>query len=73
MVNGVVADPDSATVLRPHSSCYRDIIIPTALLKENKIKEVKEIDFRVFAVGENLSVPLYPIAWETKTIAGVTD
>lgn len=73
MVNGVVADPDSATVLRPHSSCYRDIIIPTALLKENKIKEVKEIDFRVFAVGENLSVPLYPIAWEAKTIAGVTD
>lgn len=73
IVNGVPAIPDSISVLRPNSGCYRNIVIPLSLLKENKIKEVEEIDFQVFAEGENLSVPLYPIAWEVKTIAGVTD
>lgn len=73
IVNGVPVLPDSMTVLRPNSSCYRNIIIPVSVLKENKIKVVEEIDFQVFAEGENLSIPLYPIAWEAKTIAGVMD
>lgn len=72
VVNGVIAYPDSITELRPHSNAYRDIIIPVDLLKENEIENVEEIDFRVYAVGENLSVPLYPIAWEATTIAGLT-
>ena len=63
VVNGVAASPDTITVLRPHSSAYRDIIIPAQLLKDNKIKVVEQIDFSVYAVGENLSVPLYPIEW----------
>lgn len=70
MVNGVAIDPDSITVLRPHSSAYKDIIIPAAVLKEGKIKTVERIDFSVFAVGENLSVPLYPIEW---TAVALTD
>jgi len=72
VVNGVFTDPDSITVLRPHSRSYRDIIIPSAVLDENEIEEVAQVDFRVYAVGENLSVPLYPIAWKATTIAGLT-
>lgn len=72
VVNGVSAYPDSVSALRPHSSCYRDIIIPAELLEDNKVKAVEEIDFRVYAVGENLSVPLYPIAWDAAPITGVT-
>lgn len=72
VVNGILADPSSITVLRPHSSAYRDIIIPADLLKENEIETVEEIDFRVYAVGENLSVPLYPIEWNTINMANVS-
>lgn len=63
VVNGIGTAPDTITVLRPHSTAYRDIIIPAEELKEHKINTVTEIDFRVYAVGENLSVPLYPIEW----------
>lgn len=63
VVNGVAMDPGTITVLRPHSSAYRDVIIPASILKESKIKEVERIDFTVYAVGENLSIPLYPIEW----------
>lgn len=68
VVNGVATDPDSITVLRPHSRAYRDILVPADLLKANKIKTVEEIDFCVYAVGENLSVPLYPIQWKAVTM-----
>lgn len=68
VVNGVGAYPDSITVLRPHSSAYRDIVISAELLNTNKIKTVEEIDFCVYAVGENLSVPLYPIEWKAVTL-----
>ena len=68
VVNGVATNPDSITVLRPHSRAYRDILIPADLLKANKIKTVEEIDFCVYAVGENLSVPLYPIQWKAVTL-----
>lgn len=70
VVNGVAMDLDTITVLRPHSSAYRQIIIPASVLKENKIKSVERIDFNVYAVGENLSVPLYPIEW---TAVNITD
>lgn len=72
-VNGVNTAPGSISVLRPHSNIYRDVVIPIDLLKENSIKVVEEIKFRVYAVGENLSVPLYPIVWEARDINGVTD
>lgn len=65
IVNGVYMDPDSTTVLRPHSSAYRDIIIPMEDINNNNLGAVSEIAFRVHAVGENLSVPLYPIEWNT--------
>lgn len=68
VVNGVAVEPDTITVLRPHSSAYRDIIIPASVLKENKIKTVERIDFNVYAVGENLSIPLYPIEWTAVAI-----
>ena len=71
-VNGANASPGTISVLRPHSNVYRDVVIPIGLLKENSIKNVEEIKFRVYAVGENLSVPLYPIVWEARDIAGVT-
>lgn len=63
VVNGVDAGDPTATVLRPHSTAYKDYIIPIDFLKEQNIQTVSEIDFRVYAVGENLSVPLYPIEW----------
>lgn len=72
VVNGVNIEPSSVTVLRPHSSSYRDIIIPAEDLEDNQIKNVEEIDFRVYAVGENLSVPLYPIDWDAVTLAGLS-
>ena len=71
VVNGVDTYPDSITVLRPHSSAYRDILIPAELLKTNKIKTVERIDFCVYASGENLSVPLYPIEWKAVALAGL--
>ncbi len=71
-VNGVNAGSGHGSVLRPHSTIYRDVVIPIGLLKENSIKVVQEVKFRVFAVGENLSVPLYPIVWEATDITGVT-
>ena len=73
VVNGASTYPNSISVLRPHSNIYRDVVIPIELLKEQSIKNVEEIKFRVFAVGENLSVPLYPIVWEAKDITGVTE
>ncbi len=66
-VNGEVVFPDSAAALRPHSRIYRDILIPNGILQEYEIETVEEIAFRVFAVGENLAVPLYPIVWEAPT------
>lgn len=73
VVNGVSAFSNATAVLRPHSRIYRDVTVPISMLKENKINDVEEIKFRVYAVGENLSVPLYPITWEARTLAGVTD
>lgn len=70
-VNGVITNPDSTSVLRPHSRIYRDVIIPRSVLAENDIKEVKEISFSVSAKGENLSVPLYPITWMATDIGNV--
>ena len=72
IVNGVLTFPDSVTALRPHSSAYRNVIISADVLDDNKIKTVEEIDFRVYAVGENLSIPLYPIAWEAKSISNLS-
>lgn len=63
-VNGYSVYPNSITAIRPHSKVYRDIVIPRDMLVENKIIDVEQIDFRVYAVGENLSVPLYPITWK---------
>ena len=71
-VNGVNAGSGHISVLRPHSTVYKDVVIPIDLLKENSIKVVEEIKFRVYAVGENLSVPLYPIVWEARDITGLT-
>lgn len=65
VVNGVPMTPDTTTVLRPHSSAYRDIIIPLEDINNNNLGAVSEIAFRVKAIGENLSVPLYPIEWNT--------
>ena len=72
VVNGVSAYPNTIAALRPHSGCYRDIIIPIDLLEDNKVKAVEEVDFRVYAIGENLSVPLYPIEWDAKTLTFLT-
>lgn len=71
VVNGVYTSPASVTALRPHSSAYADVIISADVLDDNKIKNVEEIDFRVYAIGENLSVPLYPIAWDATTISSL--
>lgn len=71
VVNGLSVNPDMSIVLRPHSSAYKDIVVPAELLKENKIKDVERIDFKVRAVGENLSVPLYPNTWDAVTMTGV--
>lgn len=71
-VNGVRANADEVRVLRPHSNIYWDVVIPNSLLKENSIKTVQEVKFRVFAVGENLSVPLYPIVWDARDVMGLT-
>ena len=68
VVNGVEVVPDSIAVLRPNSAAYRQIVIPASVLKANKIKTVERIDFRVFAVGEDISVPLYPIEWAAVTL-----
>ena len=69
VVNGVYATPSSVVALRPHSNTYGNVTISADFLDKNKIKNVEEIDFRVYAVGENLSVPLYPITWEATTIS----
>lgn len=63
-VNGYPTGTGAIAALRPRSKTYRDIVIPKELLEEYKIVNVEQIDFRVYAVGENLSVPLYPINWK---------
>lgn len=65
-VNGFNTYPNSITALRPNSRSYRNVVIPRSVLTENKITNVEQIDFQVYAVGENLSVPLYPIVWEVQ-------
>lgn len=69
VVNGVLTSPSSVTALRPHSNAYANVIISADVLDDNNIKTVEEIDFRVYAVGENLSIPLYPITWDATTIS----
>lgn len=67
-VNGFSAYPDSSMPLRPHSCSYRDILIPVSALQEIEEKldsdAIEEIGFTIYALGENLNVPLYPIIWE---------
>lgn len=71
-VNGSKVDPDSSTPLRPHSCYYRDILIPAAALQEIEealgSDEIETIGFKLYALGENLKVPLYPITWEVPPI-----
>lgn len=70
VVNGVPVYPDASAILRPHSSTYKDFVIPAEFLKTNKIKTVDRIDFSVYTFGENIYVPLYPIQWNAVAIAG---
>ena len=67
-VNGIEANLDSSTPLRPHSYYYRDILIPAETLQEIAGKlgssVLEELGFTLSAKGENLNVPLYPITWE---------
>ena len=70
-VNGVGIKPSSCTALRPHSSVYREIIIPAGFLYDNAIPDVEQVGFRVFAMGENLSIPLYPIEWKAAALTNL--
>ena len=69
VINGIYMNANYITVLRPHSSAYRDVIIPASWLTGNKIKSVEEISCSIYAAGTNLSVPLYPIEWDAPTTA----
>lgn len=70
-INGVSVYLDTSEALRPHSCTYRDILIPNSTLTAYSTGSVKEIAFRVHAVGENLSIPLYPIVWDAVDIDGI--
>lgn len=67
-VNGFNATLDSSTPMRPHSYYYRDILVTAETLQEIEEKldsdALEEIGFRLYALGENLNVPLYPITWD---------
>lgn len=72
VVNGVSAYSELIAVLRPHSSTYQAVTIPADFLEDENIKNVEEINCRLYAVGENLSVPLYPITWDAATLSDLT-
>ena len=65
VVNGEALGNGGYAIIRPNSRAYWSLVIPKDFMEENKIKAVQEVDFRVFAVGEGLEVPLYPIQWES--------
>lgn len=69
VVNGCAAKPDTVTILRPGSNCYREVLLTNNFLESNGIGAVEEINCRVNVVGENLSIPLYPMTWNAETLA----
>ena len=72
-LNGFVVEPDSSMPLRPNTCYYRDILIPASDLQEIEEKldsdAIEEIGFRLYALGENLAVPLYPITWDVPPVS----